>query len=192
MDDWGTALVGLGGALVGAFVGFTAVIWQHSAQKTYELRQRAAKLITLGEEIRDEFDSKNANGMLVSDIPKFNLSLEEKERAMTLILRMLELTAPRRSYRAAIAYGLSTFEFVSLGRNRFSAGSKPSPSRIQDAQIEWQVSRDAFIAHLQGWQRDPVGYVRSWGVERRLRKRNKLVAAEITRSLSEKKHTADG
>lgn len=189
MDDWGIALVGLGGALVGALVGFFAVIWQHGAQKAYELRQRAAELITLGEEITDEFDSKNASGILTADIPEFNLLLEEKERAMTLILRMLELTAPQRSYRAASTYGSNTFEFVSLGRRRFTSGNKPTPSQIQDARLEWQVSRDALIAHLQGWHRGPVRYVRSWAVERRLRKRNKLAAAAIVQSMTSEKQT---
>lgn len=192
MGDWGIALVGLGGALLGAIGGFVAVIWQHGAQKAYELRQRAAKLITLGEEIRDEFESKHASGIPTMDIPKFNLLLEEKERAMTLILRMLELTAPRRSYRVAFTYGLSTFEFVSLGRRRFASGTKPPPGLIQDARLEWQVSRDALIAHLQGWQRGPVRYVRSWAAELRLRKRNKLAAAEIMQGIRSKKQTTDG
>lgn len=167
MGDWGIALVGLGGALAGAIVGFIAVVWQHRAQKAHELRQRCAELIYLGEQIRNEYVAHHENGF-GNDDEIVTRNLEEKERLMSLTLRMLEITASPGDYRRANTYALRSGEFVEFSQYWMGASKYPDKQMVLDLSLEWQEDRDNLIAYLQGWRRRPINYLRAWRVDRAL------------------------
>lgn len=171
MNEWGIALVGFVGAVIGAVVSFVGLIWQRHVQRDYDIRQRCAEMIVHGENIRDSYLAK-PNGMAMGDVKTFLAMLGQKSNQMTVVQRYLELVSKYRVEGAAQTYWMASFEYVNIAESRFMYSNKPTDERLTEASTTWIAARDGLINALNSHKRTHwwhlnrhIGWIwrRAWG-----------------------------
>jgi hypothetical protein len=98
MNEWGIALVGFVGALLGGVVGFAGIRWQRQAEVWHDIRKNAAELYMKGVFVQRAFDDA------ANPARRFNTTPVDQTaaacRRMREIVAYLELVANVKTHQA--------------------------------------------------------------------------------------------
>lgn len=165
MDEWGIALVGLVGALIGAGIGFIGVVWQHRAERWSRIREKGADLIFLGEQVKNNYRVTRIPNSLARNTGFTSPDPSKWIDQMQAILRYLELAAPRRIFVFATYYTSNTKELL-LMDDEHDAESIAHASKSMQL---WSNSRVRLSYHLRNPRRTPLQVLRGLWESRRRR-----------------------
>lgn len=98
MNEWGIALVGFVGAVLGAVVGFVGIQWQHNANVWHDVRKNVAELLMKGTTIQRAYDSVANPARGINSTPVEETAAAA--RAMHEIVAYLELVADVKTHSA--------------------------------------------------------------------------------------------
>lgn len=159
MNEWGIALVGLAGALLGAVVGFVGLVWQHRAQRSYDVRKMAADFIALGETMRDSY-LERSHSLTVQENMVFLEDLGRLSDQMVRIQRLLELVARPREEIAAHEYWMACVAYQEISENRYIRNQVPTSEQLDDASRTWNAARNGLIVTLNPSKKEKVSLLR--------------------------------
>lgn len=166
MDEWGVALVGLMGAIVGAGVGFVGVVWEHRSGNWSQIRERSADLLFFGEKINDNYKAGRVNPYFDGGGSFTEEPLDDWLNQMDSILRYLELAAHHRTYMLAFMYTANSREI-----RRFQTLSETQDPKTEKRMSDlWLESRLKFSYHLKDPRRTPPEVLQDFQTKRRMKK----------------------
>lgn len=144
--DFTGPLIGIGGVLIGSFLGFWGLRWQHTAQKQYDLRKLAAELLARGEELKEAYVEKRNGGV---EVRPFVAMLGDRASRMMLIQRHLELMAPRHIHEMGDSYCTASKRYAELGFQHHGLNKRPDEKVMEAADAEWSAARENFISAVK-------------------------------------------
>jgi hypothetical protein len=149
MNDWGIALVGFVGAIVGAVVGFVGLAWQHSAARDEDVRKVGAQLLYHAEVVKNgyvQYRNTRRGDMAESTQPQ---RVSDSIDKVGELLRYIEIAARVEIYIKVVELVAETGKFQADMKDVGFGNSQIPENTLEDMIDQWFIARNILAMELR-------------------------------------------
>lgn len=149
MGEWGIALVGFFGAIVGAVVGFVGISWQHSATRDEDIRKAGAQLLYQAEVIANSYQQYRKLSLARRTSSDIREKSEAAEAKLGELLRYIEVVASPELYGKVALFVVETGKFSSDVEYLAASQTNIPQDKLAGAIESWYARRNQLVLEFK-------------------------------------------